>query len=215
MLLVRYLICISIYKIVSRDTRVCIIHTQRWQVPQTFPSTKLSLGIQECVLYTHKDGRYLKLSHLQNCLQGYKCILYTHKDDRYLKLTNPQNCLQRYKSVYYTQTKTVGISNLSIYKIVFRDTKVCIIHKQRWQVPQTCPSTKLSLGIQECVLYTNKDGRYLKLTHLQNCLQRYKSVYSVQSRVRHSRDFCLSGAIEMVNWTKSGALLFYLLRSSQ
>ena len=166
MLLVRYLciICISIYKIVSRDTRVCIIHTERWQVPQTFPSTKLSLGIQECVL------------------------IYSH-------------------------TKMVGTSNFLIYKIVSRDTRVCIIHTQRRQVPQTFPSTKLSLGIQACILYTHKDGRYLKLTHLQNCLQRYKSVYSVQSRVRHYRDFCLSGAIEMVNWAKSGTLLFNLLRS--
>ena len=37
------------------------------------------------------------------------------------------------------------------------------------------------------------------------------SIYSAP--LRHSRDFCLSGTIEMVNWAKLGALLFYLLRS--
>ena len=38
---------------------------------------------------------------------------------------------------------------------------------------------------------------------------------SVQSRLCHSHDFCLSGTIEMVNWAKSGALLSYLLRLSR
>ena len=170
MLLVRYLICISIYKIVSRDTRVCIIHTQRWQVPQTFPSTKLSLEIQECVIYTHKDGRYLKLSHLQNCLQGYKSVYYTHTKTVGTSNFPIYKIVSRDTSVYYTHTKTIGTSNLPIHKIVSRDTRVCIIHKQRRQVPQTYPSTKQNLGIQKCVLYTNKDGRYLKLAHLQNCL---------------------------------------------
>ena len=37
---------------------------------------------------------------------------------------------------------------------------------------------------------------------------KHVGLVSVQSRVCHSRDFCLSGAIEMVNWAQSGALLF-------
>lgn len=41
----------------------------------------------------------------------------------------------------------------------------------------------------------------------------FSGFHIVQSRVPHSRDFCLFDAIEMVNWTKSAALLFYLLRS--